>query len=186
MKVISLRCRKCAADLKGLDKDLVLSCPGCGSLWYTGMNGLEEVKGFTPSDVEGCPDLYLPYYLVRFRDNDFYLPAFRKSRRTSVSDPSLRLSLKVEEHIGFEPFSHAAGTEVEFEKMHPLAYAYAREYFSGKITEKAVAGLKPVLAMMPFFKQGEYLKDAVYGFRLRMDSVSEAEKIAEYYKSLKT
>lgn len=182
MKVISIRCKHCGGQLRGLEDDLLFWCPACRRHFSVGENGLHETDVLTPSDVKEA-DIYLPYYLIRFRDNDFYLPGYIMCDHTSVADPSYRMSVKDKSRVAFEKGEGFGGLRVPFSELVPLLTAYVAEFFKTGFDEKRAASLKWVLVAMPYVRRGKKLKDTVFGFELDLSFVDGMEEISRLYSA---
>jgi len=120
---------------------------------------------------------YLPFYMFRFRDNDFYLPAYRMGLVTPKMNLSYAFSIERKEHLSFEKASLGRGVRVPAKAMIPLLQAYILLFYDKEISIDEAARLQYRICGMPCFLQGDEITDLVWGYRMSAHCV---ERLDDY------
>ena len=180
IRVESLTCRNCDHPLTGFEDDLFWACENCGATWRWSEEGLKREPFLIPSPPSSRDGLfYLPFYLFRFRDNDFYLPAYRMGLVTPKMNLSYAFSIERKEHLSFEKASFGRGVRVPAEAMLPLLQAYILLFYDKEITSDEAARMQYRICGMPCILEGEEIKDLVWGYRMSAHCV---ERLDGYFR----
>jgi len=179
--VASLICPNCNHPLTGFDDDLFWTCLNCSRQWQWGKKGMEKGLFLIPEDYHPEKgDFYLPYYLFRFQDNDFFLPAWRMKEVSSHLNFSYSYSLKTAEHLNFHKAPWGWGVIVPVESLWPLLSAYITIGFDKELSLEKIKKMKYRICGMPCRQLGKELVDPIWNFRMSERCVARLEE----YKAL--
>ena len=183
IRVEPLTCRNCDYPLNGFEDDLFWACENCGATWSWNEEGLKREPFLVPVSTPSREGLfYLPFYLFRFRDNDFYIPAYRMGLVTPKMNLSYAFSIERKEHLSFEKASFGWGVRVPAKEMLPLLQAYILLFYDKEISRKKAARMKYRICGMPCILEGNEITDQVWGYRMSVYCVDRLDEYRDLYR----